>query len=124
VKLTLLILAALCLSGCAKDIDNREAVRAAIEKRVIKSGFDLTNMSVQVTSVSFHGKEAEAVALIVPKGGNINQGVSFGYKLQREKDEWVAGKPEMNPGHAQPPAAAPDSSGALPPGHPPLGSKK
>jgi hypothetical protein len=145
VKLRILFLAPLFLTGCAKDIDNKEAVKAAIEKRVIKTGFDLQTMAVNVSRVEFHGNKAEATASFVPKGGSPSSGVAFSYNLERQKDEWVvtslqqgsmaghtgsAGMPGMpttpapgtgNQGSGRPSGVPIDPSRPLPPGHPSVG---
>jgi hypothetical protein len=135
VKLTIVVLAALCLAGCAKDIDNKDAIRAAIEKRVVKTGFDLQTMSVNVTHVSFHGKQAEATATFVPRGGTAAGGVAFNYNLERQKDEWVVTSLQQGSmaSHAGPNGGAPagspsgrppaDQAKPLPPGHPPVGKQ-
>jgi hypothetical protein len=134
VKLISVVLAALCLAGCAKDIDNKDAIRAAIEKRVVKTGFDLQSMSVNITRVSFHGKQAEATATFVPKGSTGSGSVAFNYNLERQKDEWVVTSLQQGSmaGHAGPgggaggkdeahPGGPIDPSQPLPPGHPSVG---
>jgi hypothetical protein len=135
VKLTILVLVALGLAGCAKNIDNKDAIREAIEKRVVKTGFDLQSMAVNVTRVSFHGKQAEATATFVPKGGTASGSVAFNYNLERQKDEWVVTSLQQGSmaGHAGPNGAAlpgspsgqppTDPGKPLPPGHPPLGKQ-
>jgi hypothetical protein len=132
----------LCLVGCAKDINNKEAVKAAIEKRVAKTGFDVNAMQVDVRQVSFHDQDAVATVAFVPKDGPPQSAVTFKYNLHRQKDEWVAtglaqGGSGMSGGH---PAAGagggtagplPDNAGPtldgsqpLPSGHPPIGRKQ
>lgn len=139
VKLTYLMIAGLCLTGCAKNIDTKDAIRAAIEKRVVKTGFDLQSMEVNVTRVSFHGNKAEATASFVPKGSDGSGSVAFNYNLERQKDEWVvtslqqgsmaghsgnaAGGLPGTPGAAAPSGVPIDPSRPLPPGHPSVGSK-
>jgi hypothetical protein len=142
VKFTYLLAASLCLCGCAKDINSKDAVKAAIEKRVSKT-FDLTKMTVNVTNVSFHDKEAEATVAFVPIGGPAGGGATFSYELKRQGDEWVAtglkqgsmsghagaapaptqGMPGDLPGGGMPGSlqgGAP-ATGTLPPGHPAVG---
>lgn len=137
-KLSILFLAALILTGCAKDIENKDAVRAAIEKRVVRTGFDLQTMAVNVSRVEFHGNKAEATASFIPKGGSPSGAVSFNYNLERQKDEWVvtslqqgsmaghaggAGLPASpgTPGAGRPSGVPVDPSRPLPPGHPSVG---
>jgi hypothetical protein len=137
VKLSILFLAALILTGCAKDIENKDAVRAAIEKRVVRTGFDLQTMAVNVSRVEFHGNRAEATASFIPKGGSPAGAVSFNYNLERQKDEWVvtslqqgsmaghagSGIPASpgTPGAGSPSGVPVDPSRPLPPGHPSVG---
>ena len=65
----ILAVAVLSLAGCAKDINNKDAVRAAILKRVSKTGFDVKAMKVDVTQVSFHDQDAVATVAFIPNGG-------------------------------------------------------
>jgi hypothetical protein len=125
----------LWLAGCAKDINNKEAVKAAIVKRVSKTGFDVNSMQVDVTQVSFHEQDAIATVAFVPKGGPAQSAVTFKYNLHREKDEWVAtGLAQggsgaaahgggMTGGDATQGLGAPDPSQPLPAGHPPVGKQ-
>jgi hypothetical protein len=135
----------LSLVGCGKDINNKDAVKAAIVKRVAKTGFDVNAMEVNVTNVSFHDQDAVATVAFVPKGGAPQNAVTFKYNLHRQKDEWIAtglaqggtnmavhsgaaGGGDGGGGATEgPPPAAPgpiDTSKPLPAGHPPIGSSK
>ena len=107
----------LLLSGCAKNIDTKEAVQDGVRKGVAKRGIDVDQMDVNVTSVSFHGKTADATVAFAVKGSPATSGVSVNYQLERVKDEWVVkSRAPMNAaGHTQG-GALPGSS--LPPGHP------
>jgi hypothetical protein len=122
-------------------------VKTAIEKRVVKTGFDLQNMKVDILSVSFRDKNAEATVAFIPRGGPPSGGATFAYELERQKDEWVVTglKQGSMAGHAGAPGApaptpqgmpgdlpgggmpgslqggAPAATGTtLPPGHPPI----
>ncbi len=129
-----LIAALACVVACKKDINNEAAVRAAIQKRVEKTGFTLDKMGVNVTRVTFHDDEAQATVSFVPKGGPPDSGVTFKYNLRRDKDEWVVTGPatgDSAAGHtgmgAQPGVVPPgqvDPSAPLPAGHSPIGSKQ
>jgi hypothetical protein len=143
VKYLLFSVALLNLVGCGKDINNKEAVKAAIVKRVAKTGFDVNAMTLDVTNVSFHDRDAVATVAFIPKGGPGQSAVTFKYNLHREKDEWIAtglaqGGTNM-PAHAgaaagggteAPALSAPaipspvDPSKPLPAGHPPIGKKQ
>jgi hypothetical protein len=131
--------------GCGKNINNKEAVKAAIVKRVAKTGFDTSSMQVNVTNVSFHDQDAVATVAFVPSGGAPQSAVTFKYNLHRQNDEWVAtglaqggtnmpahagaasgGEAPADTTHGVPvPMPAPgDTAKPLPPGHPPVGQPK
>jgi hypothetical protein len=145
VKYIIFAVSLLSLVGCGKDINNKDAVKAAIVKRVAKTGFDVNAMDVNVTNVSFHDQDAVATVAFVPKGSAAQNAVTFKYNLHRQKDEWVAtglaqggtnmpahggGAVEGMDGtegapHGTPAPPGPmDSSKPLPAGHPPIGSSK
>ncbi len=124
--------AALSLVACGgSKIDTTEAVQKGVVKYVSKR-MDVAAMDVNVTSVSFRGKEAQAVVSFVPKGGALNSGVTFRYDLERKGDSWeVKGRSQADmsrhtqgagerPGEGGQMQAAP--GGRLPAGHPQIGS--
>jgi hypothetical protein len=144
VKYLLSAVAILSLVGCGKNINNKDAVKAAIIKRVAKTGFDTSAMQVDVTNVSFHDQDAVATVAFVPKGGAPQSAVTFKYNLHRQNDEWVAtglaqggtnmaahegaaggeAAPDGSP-HSVPNLPSPvDPSKPLPAGHPPIGNSK
>jgi hypothetical protein len=131
------LLAALTLlSGCRKDIQNKEAVRQGVLSYLAKRS-DLTAMDVAVSTVSFHKDEANATVHFQAKGSpDPGAGMEIKYILERKGDQWVVkgrssmagsghGTPaggdagQLPPGHPTVPGASP----ALPPGHPPLGQQ-
>jgi hypothetical protein len=128
----ILAVAVLSLAGCAKDINNKDAVRAAILKRVSKTGFDVKAMKVDVTQVSFHDQDAVATVAFIPNGGPPQSAVTFKYNLHRQNDEWVAtglaSGSGMAPHGGTAPGANPhtggDPSSPLPSGHPPIGKQQ
>lgn len=128
-KHLLTVVAILCLAACGKDINNKEAVKAAIVKRVSKTGFDVNSMQVDVKQVSFHDRDAVATVAFLPKGGPEQSAVTFKYNLHREKDEWVAtGIAQSATGtapHGGGMSAGPvdPSQQTLPAGHPPIGKQ-
>jgi hypothetical protein len=138
VRYLIIAVAILSLAGCGKNINNKEAVKAAIVKRVSKTGFDVSAMQVDVTNVSFHDQDAVATVAFVPKGGGPQSAVTFKYNLHRQNDEWVAtglaqGGTNMaahagaaasgdTPAPVMPPSGEP--SKPLPAGHPPIGNGK
>ncbi len=135
------------MAGCSKNINNKDAVKAAIMKRVSKTGFDVNAMQVDITQVSFHDQDAVATVAFIPKGGPPGSAVTFKYNLHRQNDEWVAtglsqgagmaphggGASGANPhgGTVTPPMGGSmegigpaDPSKPLPAGHPPIGSRQ
>jgi hypothetical protein len=109
----------LCLSlilfGCAKNIETKEAVQEAVMKRLSTvSGLNVAGMDVEVSNLSFQGKQAEADVVFRAKGSAETM-LKMKYKLEREGDQWVVKSSSggMGGGAAQSP---------LPPGHPPAAS--
>lgn len=139
-KPAILCLTALLLAGCSKNIDTPEAVKEGIIKDIAKK-VDVGSMDVNVDSVSFRDKEADATVSFRPKGGTASQSMTMTYQLARSGDEWVIkGRnmethgqqpqqaPPLQPGQTTLPAGHMPVTGAapLPPGHPtvPSGSPK
>jgi hypothetical protein len=133
VKLASFCLAAVFLTGCAKNIDTSEAVRAGVIKDIAKK-VDIQSMDVSVDSVSFREKEADAKVSFRPKGGDPSQSIVMNYSLERQGDEWHIKSRNMQGTHVQPPAdgaaalhpghPGPSSGGPLPPGHPAVNPNK
>jgi len=72
-KYGLVIIAALSLAACAKNIDTEDAVKQGVIKD-ISSKVDISAMDVNVDSVSFRDKEADARMSFRPKG-NTGAGI-------------------------------------------------
>jgi hypothetical protein len=119
VKLATIFLAALVLAGCAKNIDTPEAVKEGVIKDIAKK-VDVQSMDVNVDSVSFREKEADAKVSFRPKGAAASQSITMNYSLERQGDEWHIKSRNMQ-AHAQEQPGAPGQT-ALPPGHPPAGT--
>ena len=120
---------ALLLSACSKDIQNKEAVRlGVVEHLQSRKNLDLnlSAMQVEVTAVTFRENEADASVSFVPKGGNASQGMSMKYTLVRDGATWkVKQKAEStNNPHSSGTPAPSGAAGEMPPGHPPIGSRK
>jgi hypothetical protein len=127
VKSAFICLAALCLAGCSKNIDTPEAVKEGVIKDIAKK-VDVGAMDVNVDSVSFREKEADAKVSFKPKGAPSSQSITMNYALERQGDEWhiksrnmqaheqqQPGQTALPPGH---PAAGAGNGGPLPAGHP------
>lgn len=114
------------LSGCTKNIQTNEAVRAGVIKHLAQnSGLNLTQMDVEVTSVTFRDNEADAVVGFKPRGAGAASGMSMRYTLERQGNEWVVKKKAdsgMGHGMMPPPDSSPTGQGQLPSGHPPVGA--
>jgi hypothetical protein len=108
--------AVLVLAGCSKNIDTEEAVKAGVLKDLAKK-VDVQNMDVNVDSVSFRDKDADATVSFSPKGAGPGQSITMKYSLARDGDEWKI-KGRSLDGHSAPTAAP---GGDLPPGHPGVG---
>jgi len=93
----------LVLTGCAKNIDTKEAVQDGVRKGVTKRGIDPNQMDVDVTSVQFHGSTADATVSFRAKGQPAGGGLTVNYTLDRVHDEWVVkSRAPMNTmGHTQ-----------------------
>ena len=118
-KLALICLAALCLAGCSKNIDTPEAVKEGVLKDVAKK-VDIQAMDVNVDSVSFREKEADAKVSFKPKGAPASQSITMTYSLERNGDEWRIKTRNMQSHEQQQPTAP--GQPAMPPGHPVTGS--
>lgn len=117
-------LALALLAGCSKNIQTNEAVREGVIKHLSQnSGLNLSQMDIEVTSVTFRDNEADAVVGFKPKGAGAASGMSMRYTLERKGNEWVVKKKaDSGMGHGMmPPSGEPSAGqGELPPGHPPV----
>lgn len=117
-------LALALLAGCSKNIQTNEAVREGVIKHLSQnSGLNLSQMDIEVTSVTFRDNEADAVVGFKPKGAGAASGMSMRYTLERQGNEWVVRKKaDSGMGHGMmPPSGEPSAGqGDLPPGHPPV----
>lgn len=120
--------AILSLSGCAKNIQNKEAVRDGVLAHLKTRGdLDLKLMDVDVANVSFRKGEADATVSFRAKGSTDPGGaMTMSYTLEEKDGKWeVKGKRSAagaDPhGGGMPSAPSGASPGALPPGHPPTG---
>lgn len=127
-------------AGCHKAQNDQEAVRASIMKHLqARGGLNLAAMDVVVQQVAINGATAQAQAEFRVKQGGA--GMRMSYALERREGKWVVlrsqpmggeiAHPPMDSSQQQmpnfpnlhdigktPPAGG---TGALPPGHPPVG---
>ncbi|HEX4278788.1 MAG TPA: hypothetical protein VHZ74_25705 [Bryobacteraceae bacterium] len=122
-----------CLAGCSKNIDTPEAVKAGVIKDIAKK-VDVASMDVNVDSVSFREKEADAKVSFRPRGADPSQSITMTYSLERQGDEWhiksrnmemhqqgqggTTGAGPLPAGHPGIPEGVAPSDGQLPAGHP------
>jgi len=126
---------ALLLAACSKsDIDNKEAVKAAmveyLNSHSKETGLDPQRMDISVNAVAFERDQARATVAFTVKG--TDAGMQMNYTLARDGNKWaVTGKDGTGPHPIAGPqtGAAPDASplpaiplpgqqGKLPAGHP------
>lgn len=124
-RIAAVCLLTLGLIGCNGAKQDKEAVRQTVIEHVTKnSGLNMADMDVQITSLNFHGKEADVTAAFQAKAGGAP--VQFRYNLEDQNGKWVV------KGKAMPASGMHDGTGgpqgpggndatppsALPPGHP------
>jgi len=131
-KIVIALAAAMLLfaPACRKAASDDEAIRAAIQQHLQKSGtLNLAAMDTQFQQITVDGDHAQAQVLFRTKQEGATMQMT--YALERHGGEWTVLKsnptggqvahPPMDGSHGAPGAAAPgDSSGAeLPHLHPP-----
>jgi hypothetical protein len=115
------------VSGCKKDIQNKDAVRQGVMNYLAKRS-DLVSMDVKVTSVDFSKDEATATVRFQAKGNDSPAAsMTMQYLLERKSDQWVVkGRAGSGNPHGGTPPSGAGSMGAMPqtmpPGHPMVGS--
>jgi hypothetical protein len=117
-SVSIVALALTALAGCSnRNVDTLEAVKQGVIRDISKN-VNIGAMDVNVVSVSFRDKEADAVVSFAPKGGTRQQGMTMNYTMERQGSEWHIKKRGSN-GHGAQAAPGGDSS-TMPPGHPPM----
>ena len=118
------------LSGCSKDINNKEALHAALvdyyASNQDKIGISMSQMDLEIGSMTFQKDSADALITVKPKAGG--EGMQLSKVFDRKGDKWVvragaSGAAGHGGGLAMPPSegAGPGGGGVLPPGHPSTG---
>jgi hypothetical protein len=114
VKWFAVAIAALVLSGCAKNnIDNQEAAQKAVDDYFTGKP-ELRTMAARVQNVIFRGEEADATVMVTGKGADPSTAIPIPYVLERKSSGWVVKGPSKSAmaGHAA------QNGGQMPPGHP------
>jgi hypothetical protein len=149
VKRFVLTAAALFLAGCAKDIQNKQALKDGVVEylnaRLPETGLDVRLMDVDVSAMTFERDQARATVVFRPKSSPESQPMTMNYSFDRKGDKWVvhgrqdsganphgagglpapgaaANPGALPPGH--PPTSGAPQPGTLPPGHPPTGAQQ
>jgi hypothetical protein len=124
-SVSIVALALAALAGCSnRNVDTLEAVKQGVISDISKN-VNIGTMDVNVVSVSFRDKEADAVVSFAPKGGTRQQGMTMNYTMERQGSEWHIKKRGSN-GHGAQTSPGGSMSGAggdsstLPAGHPPM----
>jgi hypothetical protein len=136
-------------SGCKKQTNDQDAIRAGILQHLTAVGtLNISAMQMDIRSVSVNGNQAHAEVEFRPKTGSApGAGMQVAYNLEKRDGSWVVLKtqasggtiqhpdPNQNPHQNQAvhsgslpnfsnvlnPAGAP-AQAALPTGHPPVNS--
>ena len=126
---TIGVLSFAALVGCSsRNIDTIDAVKQGVLRDIAKN-INVAAMDVNVVSVSFRDKEADAVVSFAPKGMASAQGLTMNYTMERKGNEWhikSRAQSDLQKHAAQAPpsgmaGAPPEGASQLPPGHPPMG---
>lgn len=98
-------------------MQNEAAVRqGVIDYLSARTDLNLSQMQVDVTSVSLRENEADAVVAFRPKSGDASAGMQMQYTLERKGNRWVV-KKKAGAHTGQRPSGA-----MTPPGHPSMGA--
>jgi hypothetical protein len=115
-------LALAALTACShSNVDSLDAVKRGVINDISKN-VNIGAMDVNVVSVSFRDKEADAVVSFAPKGGTAAQGLTMNYTMERAGSEWHIKKRAQSDLQRHAAQANPGGMGAgpLPEGHMPL----
>src|ERR1019366_1732096 len=116
------LLLTLCLAGCNRSSQSRDAVRQGIVDHLQARQFNMATMDLDLTSVQFKGAHADATVSVYAKGTSAAQGMSMKYQLEQQGGKWVVvgrndagGAPHggavATPGGAMPGAGSPPRGG-------------
>ena len=129
--LATLVLVVCALSGCNRASQSQEAIRAGVIDYVATK-VNIGAMDVDVTSIDFKGKEADATVTFRAKGADPASGLQMRYTLEQKSGKWVVKDKAQAGGAPHGAAIAPGGEpasphgsgggGPLPPGHPRLDS--
>lgn len=121
-----LVLLCVPFAGCNKQVDDQDAIRASIEKRLNgRADLNLSAMDRQIKQISIDGDHATAQVEFRLKGGDARMEIE--YALERQGKEWAVLSSQPIGGESShtemegAPSSVPDAGGSpLPQGHPPV----
>jgi len=109
--------------GCKKQVNDQDAIRASIEKRLNARGdLNLGAMDREVKQISVNGDHATATVEFRVKQGTGSMQVE--YALERQGGEWSITNSQPASGQnphsgMMPPGSTPEGGNSMPQGHPP-----
>jgi hypothetical protein len=125
----LLAISLLAFAGCSnRNVDSLEAIKQGVISDLSKTNnMNMAAMDVNVVSVSFRDKEADAVVSFSARGTPASAGMSMRYTMERQGSQWhikSRAQSDLQKHAAQAPAAgatgADPGQSQLPAGHPPM----
>src|SRR4051794_28185637 len=84
-----LLLSLLSLAACNRGMKSDDALRQAVIDHLAKGSFNVAAMDVRLTKIERQGSQADVTASITPKGGDASTGMTFGYHLEQQGNQWV-----------------------------------
>lgn len=110
------------IAACSRNLQSEAAVRqGVIDYLSSRTDLNISQMQVDISSVSFRQNEADVVVSFRPKGGSADAGMQMRYTLNLQGNRWVVKGKGSGP-HSQTSGPEQRTEGQLPPGHPPMGS--
>jgi len=123
--LLLLAFASACKKNSPASGDDA-AIRSALQTYLAsRTGLNLSAMDMSVKQINANGDTATAVVEFRAKQTGATMDMT--YSLQRQSGTWTVKGSQNTGGMSHPPTdqgTMPPAPGALPPGHPPVSSKK
>jgi hypothetical protein len=117
VRLISTLLLIVCLAGCHRSNENKDAVRQGVLDYLATKGMTPAAMDINVTDVKFNGDKADATVSFAAKGTGVGQ-MTIQYHMALKDSKWaVVGRQDASQhgGGQLPPGAAPQG-GAMPGG--------
>ena len=104
------MLSLLSLAACNRGLNSDDALRQAVIDHLAKGNFNVSAMDVKLTKVERQGSQADVTASIAPKGGDPSMGMSMGYHLEQQGNQWAVVGRQNSGGSPHGGMTAPDAS--------------